>query len=96
MMEVKYTTQRLDHLGIVAGICDEIGLVGQIDRLVPAPRRQVSVGQAVKAIILNAFGIEHRFVHLDFSSFQPSNSLSWACTARKSFRSKPERGSRLA
>jgi len=46
MMEVKYTTQRLDHLGIVAGICDEISLVGQIDRLAPAPRRQVSVGQA--------------------------------------------------
>jgi len=63
-MEVKYTTQRLDHLGIVAGICDEIGLVGQIDRLVPAPRRQVSVGQAVKAIILNALGFVGRSLYL--------------------------------
>jgi len=77
MMEVKYTTQRLDHLGIVAGICDEIGLVGQIDRLVPAPRRQVSVGQAVKAIILNALGFVGRPLYLtpEFWDHKPVEML---------------------
>ena len=35
MIEVSYSTQRLDHLGIVAGICDEIELVDHINRLVP-------------------------------------------------------------
>ena len=29
---------RLDHLGIVAGICDEIDLVKEIDRLIPSAR----------------------------------------------------------
>jgi hypothetical protein len=32
MAETTYVTQRLDHLGIVAGICQEIELAGQIDR----------------------------------------------------------------
>jgi len=34
-----YSTQRLDHLGIVAGICREIGLVEQIDRIVGPTER---------------------------------------------------------
>ena len=78
-MEVTYTTQRLDHPGIAAGIWDGIDLVGHIDRLVPVPRRLMSVGQGVKALILNAPGLvgqpfylttEFFFVHLDFSSFR--------------------------
>jgi hypothetical protein len=52
MTEITYRTERLDHLGIVTGICDEIGLVNLIDRLVPAPRRQVTIGQAVEAMII--------------------------------------------
>ena len=64
MTERAYCTQRLDHLGIVAGICDEIGLVNIIDRLVPAPRRQVSIGQAVKAMIINALGFVSRPLYL--------------------------------
>jgi len=64
MTERAYCTQRLDHLGIVAGICDEIGLVNIIDRLVPAPRRQVTIGQAVKAMIINALGFVSRPLYL--------------------------------
>lgn len=64
MVEVTYHTERLDHLGIVAGICDEIGLVELIDRLVPAPRRQVSIGQAVKAMVINALGFVSRPLYL--------------------------------
>jgi transposase len=64
MTEITYRTERLDHLGIVAGICDEIELVEQIDHLVPAPRRQVSLGQAVKAMIINALGFVSRPLYL--------------------------------
>ncbi len=49
-MAAEYTTQRLDHLGIVAGICQEIGLAEQIDRIVGPTERQVSVGEAVQAM----------------------------------------------
>ena len=34
---MRHHTERLDHLGIMAGICDDIDPVEQIDRLVPAP-----------------------------------------------------------
>lgn len=63
-VEVRYHTERLDHLGIVAGICDEIGLVEQIDSIVPAPRRQVTIGQAVKAMVINALGFVSRPLYL--------------------------------
>ena len=36
MPDAQYETQRIDHLGIVAGICQEIGLVEEIDRQVGA------------------------------------------------------------
>ncbi len=49
--------QNIDHLGIVAGIVDEIGLVEEIDRkLGTHPQEHVSPGQAVKAMILNGLG----------------------------------------
>jgi hypothetical protein len=46
----------LDHLGIVAGICREIDLAGQIDRMIGPADCQVSVGETVQAMVLNALG----------------------------------------
>jgi len=31
---MEYTSKSLDHLGIVAGVCKEIGLAAEIDRIV--------------------------------------------------------------
>lgn len=64
MAETIYATQRLDHLGIVAGICREINLVGQIDRMIGLTDRQVSVGEAVQAMVLNALGFVGRPLYL--------------------------------
>jgi len=48
----------LDHLGIVAGLIDEIGLVEQINELVVEQLgEKVSPGHAVKAMILNGLGL---------------------------------------
>ena len=48
----------LDHLGIVAGLVDEMGLVEQINELVvEQPGEKVSPGHAVKAMILNGLGL---------------------------------------
>ncbi|QDZ41056.1 IS1634 family transposase [Euhalothece natronophila Z-M001] len=48
----------LDHLGIVAGLIDEIGLVEQINELVVEQAgEKVSPGHAVKAMILNGLGL---------------------------------------
>lgn len=47
----------IDHLGIIAGIIDEIGLVEQVNyRLRQHPLEIVSPGQAVKAMIINGLG----------------------------------------
>ncbi len=61
----EYETQRLDHLGIVAGICERINLVNIIDGSLPSPTdRKVSCGQATKAMVLNALGLSGRALYL--------------------------------
>ena len=72
-----FATQRLDHLGIVAGICDRIDLIQTIDTFVGQTRRKVSVGEAVMAMILNALGFVGRPLYLtpEFFSNKPVGSL---------------------
>ena len=64
MDNTSFSTQRLDHLGIVAGICDRIDLANQINSYVGPTRRSVSIGHAVKAMILNALGFVGRPLYL--------------------------------
>ncbi len=57
-MAPRYESRNLGHLGLVAGIFDELGIGEAIDRLIPQDRekRVVSVGQAVKALVLDGLG----------------------------------------
>jgi transposase len=49
--------ENLDHLGIVAGLIDEIGVVELVnERLGIDPREKVSTGVVVKAMLLNGLG----------------------------------------
>jgi transposase len=49
--------QALDHCGVVVEICDEIGLVEQIDKLLGTHSQEIfTPGQVVKAMILNSLG----------------------------------------
>ncbi len=53
--------KNLAHLGIVAGIIDEIGIVEIINKkLGRAPREKITSGQVVKALILNGLGMVSR------------------------------------
>jgi transposase len=62
---IEYETKRLDHLGIVAGICHEIGLVETINELLPTrSERKVSCGTATLAMILNGLGFTGRALYL--------------------------------
>ena len=56
--------ERLDHLGIVAGICREIGLAEYLDALAGPTQQQVSVGTATVAMILNGLGFSNRRLYL--------------------------------
>ena len=58
MTNSEIKVQDIDHLGIVAGIVDEMGLVEQINQLLGThPQENISPGQAVKAMILNGLGL---------------------------------------
>lgn len=49
--------ENLDHLGLIAGVIDELGLVELLDELFPPHRdNYITTGQVVKAMILNCLG----------------------------------------
>lgn len=56
--------ERRDHVGMVAGLCQERGWGEWLDRLAPAPQRAVSDGTATVAMILNGWGFSNRQLSL--------------------------------
>jgi transposase len=62
--EVEYQTERLDHLGIVAGVCHEAGIAEWLDKQAGEDRRSVSVGKATIAMVLNGLGFSNRQLYL--------------------------------
>jgi transposase len=62
--EVEYRTERLDHLGIVAGVCQEVGIAEWLDERAGEDRRSVSVGKATVAMVLNGLGFSNRRLYL--------------------------------
>ena len=62
--EESYINERLDHLGIVAGVCQGIGLASWLDAQDSTHRQQVSVGTATVAMILNGLGFSNRQLYL--------------------------------
>jgi len=70
----------LDHLGLVAGLIDEIGVVKQINELVvEQPGEKVSPGHAVKAMILNGLGLFSSPLYLfpEFFEGKPTSAFNW-------------------
>ena len=59
-----YQTERLDHLGIVAEVCREMGLAEWLDARAPESSQQVSVGTATVAMVLNGLGFSNRQLYL--------------------------------
>lgn len=55
------TVERLDHLGLIARVMKELGLIDMIDaRLVPDRQEEITPGEAVAGMILNGLGVAHR------------------------------------
>ncbi|MBW4584099.1 DUF4277 domain-containing protein [Aetokthonos hydrillicola Thurmond2011] len=68
--------KNLDHLGIVALIVDEIGIVEKINELLGTDSRErVNAGEVVKAIILNGLGFVSKPLYL-FSQFFEDKSIA--------------------
>ena len=67
-----YRTQILDHLGLVAGMFEELGITEVIDHATqqdPA-MRIVTAGHAVKAMVLNGLGFVNQQLYLVPHFFQ--------------------------
>ena len=69
--------KQLHHLGLVAGMCKEVGIGHIIDSYIVKPKRKVSVGQATEAMIINALGFTGRALYLTpkFMKHKPTDVL---------------------
>ena len=67
-----YRSQVLDHLGLVAGMFDELGSGDVIDQASQQhpERRDLTVGEAVKAMVLNGLGCINQALYLVPRFFQ--------------------------
>jgi transposase len=65
-MPQPYRSQILDHLGLVAGIFDELGIGEVLDQATQQnpEMRLVTVGNAVKAMVLNGLGFVNQPLYL--------------------------------
>ena len=67
-----YRSQVLDHLGLVAGMFDELGIGDVIDQATQQnpEMRDLTVGEAVKAMVLNGLGFINQALYLVPRFFQ--------------------------
>lgn len=61
-----YSIKNLDHLGLIAGMCKEIGVAKLIVQAHPkqSKDKKISYGQLVEAMILNGLGFTGRTLHM--------------------------------
>jgi transposase len=53
--------ERLDHLGLIAHVIQDLGLISMIDtRIVPDEQEEITPGEAVAGMILNGLGFANR------------------------------------
>src|SRR5258708_1816441 len=60
----QYVVEHLNHLGIVAEVCREIGVAAWLDQQDLGNRQHVSVGTATVALVLNGLGFSNRQLYL--------------------------------
>ena len=71
-MESELQTKDLNHLGIVAGMFDELGLESKLNELLDTDgcHREVSLGLIIKALVLNGLGFNQRTLYMASSFFE--------------------------
>ena len=76
---IQIESQNLDHLGLVDGMCDKIGLVNGIDKACgqQAKNKPLTYGECVKCMILNGLGFVGRTLSLysDYFEDKPTDLL---------------------
>ena len=63
--------ERLDHLGVIAGVIKDLGIIEMIDaRIVPSEREEITTGEAVAGMIINGLGFSNRPISLTPQFFE--------------------------
>ena len=78
MTTPSYRIKNLDHLGLVAGMCRELGLARMVDAILPKQgEHHVSHGEALVAMIINGLGFHSRTLHMvpQFFADKPTERL---------------------
>jgi transposase len=71
-----FSSQNLDHLGLVAGTINQLGIVEEIDKLIPLQAKaKTTIGQRVAAMILNGLGFVDDRLYL-FPKFLENKPVS--------------------
>ena len=71
--------ERLDHLGLIASLIKDVGLIDMIDtRLVPDDQEEITPGEAMAGMILNGLGFANRPLSLT-SQFFANKPLDLLC-----------------
>ena len=71
-MEKSYSSKSLDHLGIVSGMIDELGIVEEIDKhlQIDGSERVLSLGLLCKSLIINGLGFTQRTMYMVSTFFE--------------------------
>lgn len=71
MLVENITVERLDHLGVIAGVMKELGFVELIDsRITPDDREEITTGETIAGMVLNGLGFSDRPISLTPQFFQ--------------------------
>ena len=63
--------ERIDHLGIVAGVIQDLGIIEMIDsRITPDQREEITTGEAIAGMIINGLGFSDRPISLTPQFFE--------------------------
>lgn len=63
--------ERIDHLGIVAGVTQDLGIIEMIDsRITPDEREEITTGEAIAGMIINGLGFSDRPMSLTPQFFE--------------------------
>lgn len=63
--------ERMDHLGIIAGVIQDLGIIEMIDsRIAPDKREEIGTGEAIAGMILNSLGFSNRPISLTPQFFE--------------------------
>ena len=74
--------ERLDHLGVIAGVIKDLGLVELIDsRIEVDEKEEITTGEAITGMILNGLGFSDRPMSLTPPIF-PEQALSRVISPR--------------